>query len=82
MEMKKVIKNSRKGIRRVGHSPGLLEALIFVVVPPLISLSQLFVHLLVLSAGFVLSKLYIGAFESCMSHGIVCEFEVLFAVKF
>jgi hypothetical protein len=62
-------------------SPGLLEALIFVVVPPLISLSQLFVHLLVLSVGFVLLMLYIGAFESCTFRGIVCESEVLFAVS-
>jgi hypothetical protein len=62
-------------------SPGLLEALIFVVVPPLISLSQLFVHLLVLSVGFVLLMLYIGAFESCTSREIVCESEVLFAVN-
>jgi hypothetical protein len=62
--------------------PDHLKALIFVVVPPLISLSQLFVHLLVLFEEFVLSMLYIGEFESCTFHGTAYVFEALFAVFF
>jgi hypothetical protein len=52
---------------------------IFVVVPPLVSLSQLFVHLLVLSVEFVLSMPYIGEFEFYTSRGTLCESEALFA---
>jgi hypothetical protein len=59
--------------------PDPLKASIYVVVPPLVSLSQLFVHLLVLSVEFVPSMPCIGVFEFCMSHGTVYEFEVLFA---
>lgn len=63
------------------NSPALLKASIFVVSPPLIFLSQLFVHLLVLIVGFVLSVPCTGAFEFCMFREIVCVFGALFAIE-
>lgn len=61
-------------------SPDPLKASTFVVVPLLIFLSQLFVHLLVLFVGFVLSAPCTGASEFCKSHGIVCVSAAPFAV--
>jgi hypothetical protein len=61
-------------------SPDPLKASIFVVAPPSTSLSQLFVHLLVLFVGFVPSAPCTGAFVSCTFLGKLCVFGAPFAV--
>lgn len=63
------------------NSPDHLKALIFVVVPPLIFLSQLFVHLLVLFVGFVLSAPCIDGSAFCMFRGTACVSGAPFAVN-